>query len=218
MTLISNVDGKLWLNTTLACSDQEQLLLTILFKGRKKVSTTYTHVVPFSPHLSMKSPNFSKTVHTTPTKLFAIILHHIGLLCVQWHQIVWLGSEKQPKFAQNGQMKTVYNLFFNIFFGFWLLYRTCGSGLIYCWNQQQKKHKRLAQMPSTSPLAGKGIWIGSNPTDSTNTWLWIQSRRYKRINERTTRWCRGVGSVNWLVQCYKVSEVSQQRGVDGELY
>ena len=53
---------------------------TLIFRSRKKISTTYA-IVLFSPDHSMKIPNFSKL-----TFFIAVILHPKVLLSAQWHQ------------------------------------------------------------------------------------------------------------------------------------
>ena len=65
----------------------------------------------FSPDLSMKVSNFSKTVHAIRTKFLTVILH-IKVLYVQFQQNRMTGiraSQKEQDLIR-------------------LLYRTCGSG------------------------------------------------------------------------------------------
>ena len=58
---------------------------------------------------------FSKAVHAIRTKFSTVILRHIRILCVQWHQNRMTGLEKQPKSAQKRPNdKKVGNLFFDI--------------------------------------------------------------------------------------------------------
>ena len=62
-------------------------LPAVVFRSRKKFSTTYAIVLFFfSPDLFMKISNFSKTVHTIFTKFCTVILHLKGPPRVQRHQ------------------------------------------------------------------------------------------------------------------------------------
>ena len=56
-------------------------------RSQKKVLTTYATVTFFSPDLSMKISNFSKSVHTISIKFSIVtIIHPKVLLRAQWHQ------------------------------------------------------------------------------------------------------------------------------------
>ena len=59
----------------------------LVFRRRKKNSTIYAIVSFFSPSISMKISNFSKTLHTIRTKFSTtVIIHPKGPLRAQWHQ------------------------------------------------------------------------------------------------------------------------------------
>ena len=66
-------------------SSQQLSSNSLLFRSRKKFSTTYA-IVFFSPDLFKKISNFSKTVHTIFIKFCTVILHPKGPLRAQRHQ------------------------------------------------------------------------------------------------------------------------------------
>ena len=70
----------------MVCSLYATVLASLIFRSRKKFSTTYAIVLFFSPDLFMKISNFSKTVHTIFTKFCTVILHPKGPLRAQRHQ------------------------------------------------------------------------------------------------------------------------------------
>ena len=92
----------------------------------------------------MKISNFSKTVHTIFTKFSTVILHHMRVLYVQWHQNRMAGMWETAKISPKMVKKQSFFDFFSIFSKTVhtirmkasqkekdlsrFLYRICGSG------------------------------------------------------------------------------------------
>ena len=73
------------------------------------------NIAKSSPKMAKKSrfSIFSKTVHTIRTKISTVILHHIRVLYVQWHQNRMAGMwETEPKLTQQCPKNTHFSIFF----------------------------------------------------------------------------------------------------------
>ena len=91
-------------------------------KASKSYDLNVRNIAKFSPKMAKNSTKtvifrlfsiFSKTVYTIRTKLSTVILHHIRVLYVQWHQNRMAGMwETWPKLSQKWPKNSQFSFFF----------------------------------------------------------------------------------------------------------